>query len=158
MVYKCTHFCSCWTFSSTIYSRWPCLWMLLCPVTAAQTADAHPDWTIKVPPTVKGLPGSCVVIPCSFKYPNNEKAGTHTGIWIYQNNQYIYHSIQSKVLKQYQNRTTLLGDLREKNCSLKIDPLLQSDQGPFFFRIEIINHNKFSYVRNKVSIEMMSKY
>lgn len=131
--------------------------MPLCPVTA-QTADTHPDWTIDVPPTVKGLSGSCVVIPCSFKYPNEEKAGTHTGMWIYKTNQYIYHSHKSKILEEYRNRTTLLGDLREKKCSLQIDPLLQHDQGPFYFRIEITNVNKYSYANNKVSIEMISEY
>lgn len=129
----------------------------LYPVTA-QTADTHPDWTIDVPSTVKGLPGSCVVIPCSFKYPKEEKAGTHTGMWWNENNQYIYHSEKSKVIEEYRSRTTLLGDLREKKCSLKIDPLLQSDQGPFYFRIEITNVDKYSYKNNKVSIKMISKY
>lgn len=155
--YKCKHFSPCRTSSSTIYIPWWSLWMPLCPVTA-QTADTHPDWTIDVPHTVKGLSGSCVVIPCSFKYPNEEKAGTHTGMWMYKTNQYIYHSHKSKILEEYRNRTTLLGDLREKKCSLKIDPLLQRDQGPFYFRIEITNVNKYTYVNNKVSIEMISEY
>lgn len=60
-------------------------------------------------------------------------------------------------MQQYRNRTELLGDLSQKNCSLKIDPLQQSDQGPFSFRIEIANYDKFSYPR-KVSITMISKY
>lgn len=132
--------------------------MPLCPVTAAKTADKLSSWTIDVPSTVKGLPGSCVVIPCSFNYPNKENIGAHTGKWMNEKDEYIYHPDESQILKNYQNQTTLLGDLKEKNCSLKIENLEPTDQGPFYFRIEIIDHDKFSYVKNKVSIEMISKY
>lgn len=51
-----------------------------------------------------------------------------------------------------------MGNLSLKKCSLKIDPLQQSDQGPFAFRIEIATFNKFSYFNGKVSITTLSKY
>lgn len=51
-----------------------------------------------------------------------------------------------------------MGNLSLKKCSLKIDPLQQSDQGPFAFRIEIASFNKFSYFNGKVSITTLSKY
>ncbi|XP_057690128.1 sialoadhesin-like [Corythoichthys intestinalis] len=91
------------------------------------------SWTIDVPSSVNGLPGSCVVIPCSFNYPDPQKdISEFTGVW-----------------------TEMVGDIRQKNCSLKIDPLQQSDQGPFHFRIEMKDFEKFSYSDKTVSIKMI---
>ncbi|XP_051261490.1 B-cell receptor CD22-like isoform X7 [Dicentrarchus labrax] len=120
--------------------------------------DSSP-WTIKVPSSVKGLPGSCVVIPCSFNFPNpsGKTLTGFTGMWTDATNQIFYHPDKSKVMKQYQNRAELIGDVGQKNCSLKIDPLQQSDTGPFHFRIEIQNLDKYSYRENTVSITMMSE-
>lgn len=116
------------------------------------------SWSLKVPSSVKGLPGSCVVIPCSYDYPYPGKTVTQfTGIWQEDTNKLIYHPVASKIMEQFRSRTEQLGDVRQKNCSLKIDPLQQSDQGPFHFRIEIEDYNSFSYLQNKVSITMISE-
>ncbi|XP_067458002.1 myelin-associated glycoprotein-like isoform X3 [Thunnus thynnus] len=116
------------------------------------------SWTLQVPSSIKGLPGSCVVIPCSYNYPDPRKTVTQfTGIWQEDTNKLIYHPVASKIMQQYQGRTELVGDVRQKNCSLKIDPLQQSDRGPFHFRIEIGNYESFSYLQNKVSITMITE-
>lgn len=116
------------------------------------------SWTINVPPLIKGLPGSCVVIPCSFDFPDQKKKPTQfTGMWKDANNQFIYHPNDSKIMRTYWNRTRLLGNLRQKDCSLGIDPLNHSDQGPFHFRIEIAKLDKFSYTQNTVSISKIGK-
>ncbi|XP_054478277.1 myelin-associated glycoprotein-like [Anoplopoma fimbria] len=135
--------------------KWPMFFVCLCfevPQTEASS------WTIKMPSSVKGLPGSCVVIPCSFNYPDHaNKITEFTGMWAKATNQLIYHPDKSKMMQQYRNRTELLGDIRQKNCSLKIDPLQQSDQGPFHFRIEMAGYDKFSYKENTVTITMISE-
>ncbi|XP_067458013.1 myelin-associated glycoprotein-like isoform X1 [Thunnus thynnus] len=116
------------------------------------------SWTLQVPSPIKGLPGSCVVIPCSYNYPDPRKTVTQfTGIWQEDTNKFIYHPVASEITQQYQGRTELVGDVRQKNCSLKIDPLQQSDRGPFHFRIEIGNYESFSYLQNKVSITMITE-
>ncbi|XP_059194473.1 myelin-associated glycoprotein-like [Centropristis striata] len=117
------------------------------------------QWTVKVPSTVKGLPGSCVVIPCSFNYPDpsDRRISEFTGMWTEVSHQLIYHPDKSKVMQQYRGRTELLGDVRQKNCTLKMDPLQQSDQGPFYFRIEMADYEKYSYRDNPVSISMISE-
>lgn len=111
-----------------------------------------------MPSSVKGLPGSCVVIPCSYNYPDPGRTVTQfTGMWFREPNELIYHPEQSQMMQQYRSRTQLVGDLRDKTCSLKIDPLQESDHGPFYFRIDIGGHDKYSYKEKKVSITMISK-
>lgn len=79
------------------------------------------------------------------------------GIWTKATGHIVYHPVESKMLPEYRNRTKLLGDVSNKECSLKIDPLRTSDHGPFHFRIEIENYDSFSYRENAVSIETTSK-
>ncbi|XP_035772299.1 myelin-associated glycoprotein-like [Neolamprologus brichardi] len=115
------------------------------------------SWTAAVPSSVKGLLGSCVVIPCSYNYPEPSKSPqTFTGIWYNDNDQVVCHSDASQTLDQFRNRTKLLGDLSKKNCSLMIDDLQQSDGGTFYFRIEITDYDKYSYKNNKVSISFVN--
>lgn len=127
----------------------------LSPTTVLLPETKH--WSINVPSLVKGLTGSCVVIPCSFDFPDSKNDLRFTGKWQDNSDHPIYHSVESKIMQTYWNRTELLGNLAQKNCSLKIDPLNDSDGGPFHFRVEIDNLDKYSYRHNKVSISMISK-
>uniref|UniRef100_A0A674ML39 Ig-like domain-containing protein n=1 Tax=Takifugu rubripes TaxID=31033 RepID=A0A674ML39_TAKRU len=127
----------------------------LFPAIVILTKTKH--WSINVPSSIKGLNGSCVVIPCSFDFPDSKNDLKFTGMWKDGSDQLIYHSVKSKIMHTYWNRTELLGNLAQKNCSLKIDPLNDSDGGPFHFRVEIDKLDKFSYKDNKVSILMISK-
>ncbi|KAM6909815.1 sialoadhesin [Xenentodon cancila] len=116
------------------------------------------SWTAEIPSSVTGLLGSCVVIPCSFNYPDPQKTLTEfTGIWVNEPDGYIFHPEESQMLQQYRGRTELLGNIREKNCSLKIERLQQSDSGSFFFRIQIKDYNSFSYRTKTVTISVKSE-
>ncbi|XP_016325830.1 myelin-associated glycoprotein-like [Sinocyclocheilus anshuiensis] len=103
-----------------------------------------------MPESVVGLSVSCLLIPCTFSYPANGKTYTEfTGIW-YKGSSIVYHTDTSKIIDSFKGRT-LIGDLRQNDCSLKISSLSSSDAGPFEFRIEIKYFDNYSY-GEKVSI------
>lgn len=94
-----------------------------------------------------------MVIPCLFRYPGIDRKASHfTGIWYTDSYETVYYPVTSKISSAFQQRTSLWGDLSHRNCSLKINPLRRSDVGPFMFRIEIEDFNKYTFVHNKVSI------
>uniref|UniRef100_A0A672K661 Si:dkey-238d18.5 n=1 Tax=Sinocyclocheilus grahami TaxID=75366 RepID=A0A672K661_SINGR len=108
--------------------------------------------------SVVGLSGSCVLIPCTFSYPANEKTYTEfTGIW-YKGNEKstVYHTDTSKIIDSFKGRT-LIGDLRKNDCSLKISSLSSSDAGPFMFRIEIKDLNKYTYKKKEEIVSITVK-
>ncbi len=116
------------------------------------------EWSAKMPESVVGLSGSCVVIPCTFSYPANGRTYTEfTGIW-YKEYSTVYHTDTSKIIDSFKGRTSLIGDLRKNDCSLKISSLSSSDTGPFMFRIEIKHLDKFTYEKNKVSITVKGNF
>ncbi|XP_051965828.1 myelin-associated glycoprotein isoform X2 [Xyrauchen texanus] len=124
------------------------LWLRVPSISANQ-------WSAKVPKSVVGLAGSCVVIPCNFSYPSDGKTYTEfTGIWYTENYDIVYHKETSKIIQKFKDRTSLLGDLHNKNCTLKISSLQHSDKGPFMFRIEIKDLNMYTYGDMKVSVNV----
>lgn len=87
-----------------------------------------------VPFRVSALTSSCVVVPCSFQYP--EDTSLTRGIWAKKNGGVIYHNARSETLDHFKGRTKLLGDLNEGNCSLEINDIYAFDNGPFCFHAE----------------------
>uniref|UniRef100_A0A8C1XFI7 Si:dkey-238d18.5 n=1 Tax=Cyprinus carpio TaxID=7962 RepID=A0A8C1XFI7_CYPCA len=86
------------------------------------------EWSAKMPESVVGLSGSCVLIPCTFSYPENEKTYTEfTGIWYKEYSAVVYNTDTSKIAGSFKGRTSLIGDLRQNDCSLKINSLSSSD-------------------------------
>uniref|UniRef100_A0A8C9VAT9 Ig-like domain-containing protein n=1 Tax=Scleropages formosus TaxID=113540 RepID=A0A8C9VAT9_SCLFO len=119
-------------------------------------SEAHVQvstWSAHVPGTVMALQGSCVVIPCTFTYPGRErKQSDLTAMWHTKDHAFIYHPDIGEVLYRFRGRTSLVGDLGRKNCSLKIDRVQRIDGGPFIFRLAIDDGEKFSYTKSEVSI------
>ncbi|XP_026227509.1 myelin-associated glycoprotein-like [Anabas testudineus] len=134
--------------------KWPLFFVFLWFKVVQTEAST---WTATVPSSVQGIDGSCVVIPCSYNYPEPGKQITgYTGIWYTKADDVIYHKDNNQIKQEYKGRTELVGDITQKNCSLKIDPLRQSDRGPFYFRIELGGYDQYSYRNNEVSITVIS--
>ncbi|XP_029307162.1 uncharacterized protein LOC115021128 isoform X2 [Cottoperca gobio] len=85
------------------------------------------------------------------------------GIWHRQidRNQRIYSQDNMKVLENFRERTRLLGHLGQENCTLEITKIMDHDNGPFCFRIELAeietdtSTDKFSFVEDCVTFKML---
>lgn len=116
---------------------------LLCLLTVVLAAD--------VPFRLSALTRSCVVIPCSFQYP--EDAPLTRGIWSKKNGGVIFHNGQSQVLDHFKGRTKMSKGLDRGNCSLEIDDIKPFDNGPFCFHAEKGN-DKYRFNNSCVFIVM----
>nr|XP_057940963.1 uncharacterized protein LOC131137261 isoform X2 [Doryrhamphus excisus] len=124
-------------------------------------------WTATVVRNIDALVSSCVVLPCSFSHPKEQLPTSRLrGIWhrLSQQDQRFFHFDRTKILEGFQDRTQLLGQLGEGNCSLEITQIKDSDNGPFCFRLELARTeddkdtpDKFSFKEDCVTLKMLSE-
>nr|XP_009682786.1 PREDICTED: sialoadhesin-like [Struthio camelus australis] len=107
------------------------------------------SWGVTYPEALQGLMGSCVVIPCTFSYPSSVSASAGiVAIWYKDYNgqkTVVYHSAaQDEVDDGFRNRTRLLGDPAEHNCTLLLWEVTPEDSGTYRFRFEIVDGDRWS--------------
>ncbi|XP_040899794.1 myelin-associated glycoprotein-like isoform X3 [Toxotes jaculatrix] len=125
------------------------------------------DWKATVVKRLDALVTSCVVVPCSFSHPKEKlPASRLRGIWHRKSqwNQLIYASDDTTVLDSFKDRTQMLGNLGQDNCTLEITDVKNHDNGAFCFRIELARtetdkatKDKFSFVEDCVELDMLSE-
>ncbi|OCT99054.1 sialoadhesin [Xenopus laevis] len=106
---------------------------------------AYSDWDVFVPDSLQGVVGSCLIIPCSFTYPNNiQTPDGITPIW-YKDRELkvVYHRTQN-IEAEFQGRMELLGDPNLNNCTTLLRNLQSGDSGEYLFRFEISNINRWT--------------
>ncbi|KAM6427723.1 sialic acid-binding Ig-like lectin 13 isoform 3-T3 [Liasis olivaceus] len=90
-------------------------------------------WNSTLPSSIQALEGSCVVIPCSFTFPDSwDLQESSFSVSWYQYHSWTYPEIYnsktpSSVLQKYQGRTKVVGDLEKGNCTLSINPVQMED-------------------------------
>ncbi|XP_013864113.1 myeloid cell surface antigen CD33, partial [Austrofundulus limnaeus] len=124
-------------------------------------------WTASVEEQIDAVVSTCVVVPCSFSHPGGELPSSRLrGIWHRKGDQsqIIYHDDRSRILDSFKERTKMLGSLGQGNCTLEIRPVNDHDNGPFCYRIELVekdNNNptsdKFSFTHNCVKLKMINE-
>ncbi|GAA6224944.1 myelin-associated glycoprotein-like [Lates japonicus] len=84
-------------------------------------------WSFTTPGSITGMRGSCIIIPCSFTYSNSQPADLPVIWYLYQNKRYlpVFAQTESSV-SRFKGRTSLVGSVRDRNCSLKIERLEMS--------------------------------
>ncbi|XP_066092329.1 sialoadhesin isoform X1 [Saccopteryx bilineata] len=110
------------------------------------------SWGISSPEVMKGVKGSCLLIPCAFSYPANvDVSNGITTIWYYDysgGRQVVYHSKDpEQVQKRFHGRAQLLGRAERRECNLLLRDLSPEDSGSYKFRFEITDTDRWSDVR-----------
>uniref|UniRef100_A0A668TDQ0 Ig-like domain-containing protein n=1 Tax=Oreochromis aureus TaxID=47969 RepID=A0A668TDQ0_OREAU len=104
------------------------------------------EWKATVVKSIDALVTSCVVVPCSF---------SHTG-----------GNLPTSRLRGicFKDRTKMLGELGQNNCSLEITDVRNHDNGPFCFRVELVRtegneptKDMFSFVEDCVELNMLTE-
>ncbi|XP_023038221.2 sialic acid-binding Ig-like lectin 5 isoform X2 [Piliocolobus tephrosceles] len=122
----------------------------------------EPGYELQVQKSVTVQEGLCVLVPCSFSYPWT--------VWYSSPPLYIYWFLNEKspyydepvatnnpdrkVKSETQGRFRLLGDVRNKNCSLSIGDARMEDTGIYSFRVERGRDVKYTYIQNKLNLEV----
>uniref|UniRef100_A0A8D0G3A2 Sialic acid binding Ig like lectin 1 n=1 Tax=Strix occidentalis caurina TaxID=311401 RepID=A0A8D0G3A2_STROC len=127
-----------------------------CP---GQGGSPHPwralgSWGVTYPKSLRGVRGSCVMIPCTLSYPDDVEASDGVvAIWYkdYQDQKLlVYHSEAQEVDAHFRDRAQLLGDPAAGNCTLLLRGVTPEDSGPYRFRFEIVNGDRWSATEDVV--------
>ncbi|KAL6471527.1 hypothetical protein MHYP_G00201770 [Metynnis hypsauchen] len=129
-------------------SQWIVVISLCCMLTDPVTSTKG-NWTVTLPQVRFNITKcSNITINCTMKYPEPEEAkkkiqvfwkakdkGT-TNINSKDKNLFIYHPNHLLVMKSFQRRTRLLGNITNHDCSLLIIHAQRSDIGQYYLRVE----------------------
>ncbi|XP_058655132.1 uncharacterized protein LOC131554082 [Onychostoma macrolepis] len=90
-------------------------------------------WYVNMPKEIHGLKGSCLVIPCSFRYTSYPPKDPRRVVW-YQYVSMGYPSVYdpwypNNVIGKFRSKTSLYGDPSSRDCSLLIKGLDLSHHG-----------------------------
>uniref|UniRef100_A0A671XLI1 Ig-like domain-containing protein n=1 Tax=Sparus aurata TaxID=8175 RepID=A0A671XLI1_SPAAU len=117
------------------------------------------EWKASVVKNLDALVGSCVVVPCSYTLPKEQRNLGRTGIWFRssQQNERIYSEDEDDVLDSFRGRTKLLGHLNQNNCTLEITDIKDHDTGSFCLSIEISSTSKnFTFADDCVEFKILA--
>ncbi|KAK2523430.1 hypothetical protein Q9966_012084 [Columba livia] len=129
----------------------PAPWLVLL---ASLVPPALGSWGVTYPESLRGIGGSCLVVPCTLSYPEEVTADNGiVAIWYkdYEGRKtLVYHSGGQEVDPHFRGRARLLGDPSARNCTLQLQGVTPGDSGSYRFRFEIIDGDRWSAARDVV--------
>ncbi|XP_041726793.2 uncharacterized protein LOC121556973 [Coregonus clupeaformis] len=142
----------------------PLMWIEMMLILSQASGASGVDWKANYPKVVFTNMEDDVTIPCNVTYPTSPSKKPIQAYWkrlgptelnITDNdkNEFLYHPNNTFVIKSFQTRTMLIGNVSKGNCSLEIKRIQNGDMGPFYFRIAT-GANNFSFIKELVYINI----
>ncbi|XP_053545998.1 myelin-associated glycoprotein [Bombina bombina] len=88
-----------------------------------------------VPKKIRALHGSCVVIPCHFTCTEKQAHQNLTAIWFQDGShrKQLFNSYDTNLVDtSFKNRTSLVGDMVDDNCTIIINNVVSSDENQYY--------------------------
>lgn len=154
--------CFCTSFHNTMS---PLMWIEMMLILSQASGTSGVDWKADYPKVVLTKMGEDVTIPCNVTYPPSPSKELVQAYWKRQGkikltindndkNEFLYHPINTFVIKSFQNRTNLTGNVTKGNCSLNIKGIEEGDMGNFYYLRIATGANNFSFINQLVSIQI----
>ncbi|XP_018870589.2 sialic acid-binding Ig-like lectin 13 [Gorilla gorilla gorilla] len=134
---------------------------LLLPLLWAGALALEGIFQLEVPESVTVQEGLCVFVPCTFFYLRHTfiKINLARGYWFREGDNPLRDAPVAtndparQVREETRGRFRLLGNPREKNCSLSIRDARRRDSGSYFFRVEE-TMMKYNYKDSPLSVHV----
>uniref|UniRef100_A0A8D0LBG4 Ig-like domain-containing protein n=1 Tax=Sphenodon punctatus TaxID=8508 RepID=A0A8D0LBG4_SPHPU len=137
-----TYFCR---FTVRWYSNaWKSEYWQSIPGTQLTVQAAGSSYNISQPPSLSGLVGQSVTLPCSFTFPAEIKPIRAPDIyWRRQSfhGEFIYNHTEGFTHASYRGRISLVGDPQQQSGSIQIRDLKVSDTNMYFCCIRVQWYN-----------------
>ncbi|XP_040852313.1 sialic acid-binding Ig-like lectin 14 isoform X2 [Ochotona curzoniae] len=138
--------------------------LLLLSLLREGSLQQKPGYELQVQESVTVQEGLCVLVPCSFSYPETRTYWTRPGqtfiFWFRDGDYSDYDAAVATnnpywpVKSETKGRFHVPRDLSTNNCSLSITDARREDTGTYFFRVEKGSDVKYNYIRNKLSLNV----
>ncbi|XP_040835034.1 sialic acid-binding Ig-like lectin 14, partial [Ochotona curzoniae] len=140
------------------------LLLLLLSLLREGSLQQKPGYELQVQESVTVQEGLCVLVPCSFSYPEIRTYLTSPAepflFWFRDgDNVYTQAPVATNkpdwpVRPETKGRFHVPRDLSTNNCSLSITDARREDTGRYFFRVEKGSNVKYNYIWNKLSLNV----
>lgn len=120
--------------------------------------QVHKKWILTTPRQVQATRGSCLVIPCSYTFPQTFRTIKHyRGLWKKGKADRVVVSSRWKdpVFSNYKERTNFLGHVSKKNCTWMLTDVQDSDADFYIFRIEMPKYYQYSWSYQPMELQVV---
>lgn len=119
------------------------------------SGSVYGQYEVTVPRNIEGLSGSCVIIPCSFTIEKEFEWNLSVGckaLWLTVQNTLVFDSRQ----KTNKIKGELIGDLRKKDCTTRLDNLQPEHSNKYYFILDCFLL-KYNYSDKNFQIDISVK-